>query len=78
MGAVTYSFSADGTKVAVEDNSGNGYQYMGSLIIQTMNINIIKPSQLKNQLNIDPNVNKVEDSYSFLINLINNLNTANQ
>ena len=32
LGAVTYSFSADGTKVAVEDNSGNGYQYMGSLI----------------------------------------------
>ena len=32
LGAVTYSFNADGTKVAVEDNSGNGYQYMGSLI----------------------------------------------
>ena len=46
--------------------------------IQTMNINIIKPSQLNNQLNIDPNVNKVNDPYGFLINLINNLNNANQ
>ena len=33
--------------------------------IQTMNINIIKPSQLNNQLNIDPNVNKVDDPYGF-------------
>ena len=31
-GTTVYSFSADGTKVGVEDNSGNGYQYMGSLI----------------------------------------------
>ena len=46
--------------------------------IQTMNINIIKPSQLNNQLNIDQNVNKVDDPYGFLINLVNNLNTANQ
>ena len=49
LGAVTYSFSADGTKVAVEDNSGNGYHYMGSLIIQTMNINIIKHLNNANQ-----------------------------
>ena len=46
--------------------------------IQTMNINIIKPSQLNNQLNIDQNVNKVDDPYGFLINFVNNLNTANQ
>ena len=46
--------------------------------IQTMNINIFKPSQLNNQLNINPNVNKVEDSYRFLINLVNDLNTENR
>ena len=31
-GTTVYSFSADGTKVGVEDNGGNGYRYMGSLI----------------------------------------------
>ncbi len=31
-GTIVYSFSADGTKVGVEDNGGDGYRYIGSLI----------------------------------------------
>ncbi len=37
-GTIVYSFSADGTKVAVVDNNGNDYYYIGSLIYSNSNL----------------------------------------